>query len=144
MAEKRIELITSMWELRSELEILPPFNRFSDIVNEKIARASTKRIIEKGVKIIRENEKGFQFYIILKGSFAVTQKGKKIGKLGPGEIFGEYSVLSNKLRNATIESMEKSVVFEMSNKDINHILETSPGFQFIINQLLLERHEKIE
>ena len=142
VSEKRIEPIKNMWAKRTEIQKLSPFNRFSDIVNEKIAKASKRLELSAGKIILKENEEDTHFYIIIKGLFKVSQNNVQINTIGPGEVFGEDGSLASKLRNATIEAKEDAIVYEIKNKDIKYILETTPTFHFIINKIIKDRKEE--
>ena len=103
----------SLWQIRSELERNFPFSDFSDHVNDRLAKAGTRLSVEQDEFLIKQGTKSVQFYIILKGRFAVYYNEKKINELGPGNMFGEYATLDHTARNATVKSMEESIVLQI-------------------------------
>lgn len=68
---------------------------------ESMALAVKTQSFAKGDVIIREGEKGDVFYVVTKGSVAVSQKGKVVATLGVSSFFGEKALLSSDTRNAT-------------------------------------------
>jgi CRP-like cAMP-binding protein len=58
---------------------------------------------EEGEVVMAEGEQGFELMMIEDGTAEVTQGGERINVMGPGEFFGELSVLGDgQLRTATV------------------------------------------
>ena len=140
--EQRIDAIEMMWQCRSELEKNYPFSGFSDFVNEKIAKASERKEIPAGVVVIEEGTLKSEFYIIIEGRFEVIQGGNQVNILSAGEMFGEYASLTDRLRNATVKSLDDSVILEISKQDINSIVSSTPTLNFYLHQIMKERKEE--
>lgn len=66
-----------------------------------MALAVNTQCFGPGDVIVREGEKGDVFYVITKGSVAVTKAGKKVVDLGVNSFFGEKALLSSDTRQAT-------------------------------------------
>jgi CRP-like cAMP-binding protein len=59
--------------------------------------------VPEGQAIVKEGEFGNDFFLILTGTAGVTQKGRPVNALGPGDFFGELAVLvRGTTRNATV------------------------------------------
>ncbi len=72
----------------------------------KIAGALNKVTYKKGSKIIKQGNKGMEFYLILRGKVGVEKEEadgsrKFLLNLNVGDYFGEQALLSNEPRNAT-------------------------------------------
>ena len=48
---------------------------------------------------------GREFFLILSGRVAVTQKGRRVNALGPGDFFGELAAMNPGPRNATVTAL---------------------------------------
>jgi CRP-like cAMP-binding protein len=55
-----------------------------------------------GSILIAEGEVGDRFYFIETGEVVVSQPGREIGRLGPGESFGELALVRRIPRTATV------------------------------------------
>jgi len=76
--------------------------------------------------IVKENEPGLNFYIILKGTAQVIKKDvfnmkTTIGTLNPGDSFGEMSFLLGEGRTASIRAINPCFAFEIDSKLINEL-----------------------
>lgn len=101
----------------------------------KITKIST---FEAGTVLIHEGEIGREIYVILEGEVSVTKEGEKIGEevtlatFGPGNIFGEISVITNNPRSATITALAKTTVLLINMSAI----KKDPQAKFIYEKLL--------
>lgn len=82
----------------------------------------------KGQRVICEGEKGETFYVIQKGTAQVTRidetKGQTIlATLGPGDFFGEESLIGNTVRNASVEMLSNGVLMCLEKEDFKNLLE---------------------
>ena len=143
LAENRIGSIKDMWSNRSELEIIPPFDDFADIVNQKIARAAVRLELEKDQILIEQGATGREFYIVLSGSISVLRNGKEINIGTAGDLLGEYGSLGDKIRNATLIAQEPTRVLQLDRDDIVQIVQTTPELNFYLHKLMSERNEQI-
>ena len=78
---------------------------------DKILQELTPRDVEAGEVIIRETEKGDNFYLIESGEAEVvrtdpfTERSTVINQIGKGDSFGEEALIQGGLRNATIRML---------------------------------------
>lgn len=66
-----------------------------------------------GRSIIKENETGLIFFIVLAGLVGVFKGRKKLAELGPGEIFGEMSILGDQRRSADVIAVKPSILISL-------------------------------
>jgi CRP/FNR family cyclic AMP-dependent transcriptional regulator len=62
----------------------------------------TREVEHTGGEIVEEGAKGIGFHLILDGTATVLQHGEVRRTLGPGDYFGEISLIDGKPRSATI------------------------------------------
>jgi CRP-like cAMP-binding protein len=69
---------------------------------EQIATRAHALIFEAGEVIVPEGEEGLGFYFITEGHARVSRSNREVAVLGPGEFFGEVSLLEGTARNASV------------------------------------------
>ncbi|MBN2360454.1 MAG: cyclic nucleotide-binding domain-containing protein [Deltaproteobacteria bacterium] len=79
-----------------------------------------------GQLILREGDVGDEAYIIVRGRCRVfkTIDGRRrvLRDLGPGDVFGETAILTNKPRMASVEAVEHSAVVVVTEEQFNQDL----------------------
>lgn len=91
-------------ELLERLRSVPLFEGLSDReLRDVLART---RVVEHpaGGEIVEEGHGAAGFHLILDGNAAVLRRGEVRSTLGPGEYFGEISLIDGKPRSATVRS----------------------------------------
>ena len=77
-------------------ESLSRFNLFADLGRpqlEAIADPDWERWFSAGERVLRHGMSGGGFYVVLDGEATVQLGGEELGRLRPGEFFGEVSTL---------------------------------------------------
>jgi CRP/FNR family transcriptional regulator, cyclic AMP receptor protein len=89
-------------ELVSTLKRVPLFARLSDRDLKRLANSLSERTFPAGHEIAIEGSEGVGFFVIESGEVSVSRGGEHIRKLGPGDYFGEMSVIDQRPRSATV------------------------------------------
>jgi CRP/FNR family transcriptional regulator, cyclic AMP receptor protein len=103
------------------LQRVPLLASLSDAQLEALAVGSVRRSFPKGRTIVAEGEPSQSLYILLSGRAKVQRsdsEGKEVilAVLGPGECFGEMSLIDEAPRSASVITLE-SCDFMAINKD---------------------------
>jgi CRP-like cAMP-binding protein len=69
---------------------------------EQIAARAHVLLFEDREVIVPEGEEGLGFYFITEGRVRIERSGMEIAALGPGDFFGEVSLIEGTVRNATV------------------------------------------
>lgn len=133
--------------MKNNIKLLKNVSLFSKL-NEKhlttVARLLHEREYKKGETIVKQGERGIGLFIIKSGKVKIEktlQNGKKlnIAEHGPGEFFGELSVLDDKPRTASVIAIEDTVTLAMTHWEFNALLKENPQIALDIIPVLVER-----
>lgn len=84
--------------------------------------AGKQLLCAAGRPVFEQGTPAHQVFYIDQGRVEVTvQEGPhtiRLAELGPGEIFGEMSVLANELRSATVTALEECTITVITRKDL--------------------------
>jgi CRP-like cAMP-binding protein len=79
---------------------------------------------EPGSVIVREGERGKGFFVVTKGTAAVSVEGTHVATLGPGSYFGEMAVIDGGPRTATITATASMFMLELTPTALFRIVDT--------------------
>jgi CRP-like cAMP-binding protein len=116
--------------LKDDLAEFPVFSQASRSELAVIRRHLTPLVLPAGRVLVREGDRGDQFMIIAKGSATVSQGGRIIATLGPGDLVGEMALLDHDgigRRNATVTVTSEAVVYVGSRLEFRGILDAAPS-----------------
>jgi CRP-like cAMP-binding protein len=108
------------------------FAGLSDEELEVLAGCLGRRTFGKGMIIFHKGGFGQTLYIIESGKvriFILSESGQEISVniYGPGEVFGELSLLDGLPRSAGAVTLEKTVTLTLRRDDFLPLLEACPG-----------------
>ncbi len=66
------------------------------------------------------------FFLIVAGSVSVVRDGEELARLGPGEFFGELSLLDRQPRMASVVADEPTTCLALPSWEFPKLLETEP------------------
>ncbi len=130
------------------LSIIKKVPLFKDLKKgeiESILKLTSSKRYYKNNTILSEADKlGSTFYMISKGKVKVSRigdDGKEIvlSILGPGNFFGEMSLIDGLSRSATITSVSDTEVLTMRGKDFNEMLKVYPQVILNLTRVLVAR-----
>lgn len=84
------------------LKRVPLFEGLSGAELKYILGETQEVMYSPGQTIVAEGQPGGRFYLIAEGQAKVTVGGRKRRNLGPGDYFGEMSLLAGGARTATV------------------------------------------
>ncbi len=128
-------------------EFLAGLTLFADLEAqqlEHIAQRVQRRTFALGVTLFHQDMPGTMMYMIETGSVRVISIGRTgqeltLNVLGPGEIFGELSILDGQQRSATAITLVPIVVWLLSQADLNEFMSKYPPVNQAMIQILVER-----
>jgi CRP-like cAMP-binding protein len=82
--------------------------------------------VDTGATLFREGEDGRAMYVVLRGEVEVCKKSQRgtdarVALLGPGDWFGEMSIVDVQPRSATIRALAPSSLLCITTADLDHL-----------------------
>lgn len=85
-----------------------------------------------GHVIARQGEIGTGFFVVVEGTVRVVRDGTELARLGPGEFFGELSVLDGRPRNAMVAAESPTTCLAIASWDFESVLLDNPAVTLAI------------
>jgi CRP/FNR family transcriptional regulator, cyclic AMP receptor protein len=129
-------------EIARRQDALSSVPLFADIPKRhlrSIAKLTAVPSFEPDKIIVKEGTTGSLFFVILEGSAKVLQDGKVIGRLQPGDYFGEISLLDPGPRTATVVASERTICLNLAGADFRDILVSEPKLALSVMRVLARR-----
>jgi CRP/FNR family cyclic AMP-dependent transcriptional regulator len=109
-----------------------------------VARIAEIREVPAGTVLTRTGEPGDEFFLILDGRVEVDVSSRKRVKQGPGEVFGEMSLLDGRPRSATVSAETAARLLVIRRTDFALLLKKVPDLQRQLLVVLSQRVRQAE
>ena len=117
----------------------PLFSACSRKELEAIASIADEIDLPKNKTLIREGERGREFFIILEGQAEVKKGRRSIRTMGPGDFFGEIALIANTPRTATVVAKTPLRALVITDRAFRALMDKMPELQGKVMQVLAER-----
>lgn len=115
---------------------------FASCTAEEIAAITSvaqESFFQPGQIIVTQGTPGQAFYLILAGRVEILRDNTSLGAFGPGDFFGEMSLLDQAPRSATIRAIEQTQCLMLSSWDFKALLERYPSIAVKLLEVLSRR-----
>ena len=128
-------------DLNEHLKSTAVFAGFSDRQISAVLTIASERRYAAGEQIIRRGEEGgVGFYLILEGRTEVRAGEEVLARLGPGEYFGEMSLLlADTPRTADVVALESTSCLVITRWAFKSLLAAHPDMALTIMSELARR-----
>ena len=106
---------------------------------ERIADSTVEVAFTDGHVIARQGEVGTGFFMIASGGARVVRDGQTIATLGPGDFFGELSVLDGRPRVAQVVAIGETTCLALATWDLEAVVKEQPSVAMGLLRGLAER-----
>ena len=110
---------------------------------QEVARLAERVQVAEGEVLAREGRIGREFFLILSGSVAVTQMGRRVNTLGSGDFFGELAAMDPGPRNATVTALTDLDVLIIGPRELSAMSDI-PGFRGALFRSMASRLRILE
>ena len=106
---------------------LPLFAGISAASMSRLAAVVGEQEFGVGHFIVLQGQVGSGLYVIVEGSVRVVRGADELAKLGPGDFFGELSVIDQEPRNASVQAIEPTTCLALASWDLLSLVESDPA-----------------
>ena len=129
LAAKKIETLSS----------IPLFAAFEYSELVKLLDIIEMRTANADYVVIYQGDLGDAMYVLLRGSAGVYKREQLINELGPGEFFGELSLIDDVPRSATVAALTPLVFLMLDRPRFFAYLDSNPKAAVKIYRAFLKR-----
>jgi len=123
-------------------ELLRKVNLFSGLDDrelESLAEEFNERRFSEGDRIALEGEGGLMFFVVDSGEASVEVHGNEVGRLGPGEAFGEIALIDRRPRTATVTALSDLTTFGLPVFVFRPYVEARPELAWKLLEAMADR-----
>jgi CRP-like cAMP-binding protein len=98
---------------------------------DRLERLAHRRHYDPGDTIIQEGQGGIAFFVLTSGQAVVTRNDKdgraqELRRVGPGGVFGEMALFTDRPRSATIKAVEPTECLALHRLEFLEELRRNP------------------
>ncbi|HZH04025.1 MAG TPA: cyclic nucleotide-binding domain-containing protein [Myxococcaceae bacterium] len=136
VAQRRLE------ELLASVDL---FATLSKAESAALAAQVVPRSFGTGERIVEAGQPGQTFYLVASGEVVVHvgNTEQELKRLGPGNYFGEMSLLTGEPRTATVTAAEDSVLLELNREVMARLFNSHPRFAKQVSALVAKRRNEM-
>jgi CRP/FNR family transcriptional regulator, cyclic AMP receptor protein len=110
-------------------ELLGACPLFSGVTGDDLAAIATRAVevdFAADHVIARQGEIGTGFFVIVEGQVRVVRDGQELARLGPGDFFGEMSVIDGLPRVAQVATTSDSRCLALASWEFERLIVDHP------------------
>ena len=124
-------------------DVLSSVDLFQGLSKRELQRlmASAKELaFEAGDTIVAEGDEDGRFYLLIEGDARIVKGRRTLAVLGPGDYFGEISLIDGEPRSATVVAESPIRALTLARWNFKPLLDEQPA---ITRKLLLEMCRRV-
>jgi len=135
---QRIQLSLVLRELLGEIE--------ADTLLELQSRLVWQQL-SHGEVLFHQDDPGDAAYIIVNGRLHISVRlsdgsDRSVDESGPGDIVGEFALLTNDVRSATVKAIRETNLVKLTPQVFTDLIERFPQAMIRISRIIIERHKQ--
>ena len=100
--------------------------------------------VAAGRELIRQDEPGREFFVVVDGEAEVRRDGAVIAVRGPGTFFGEMSLLLHRPRSASVVAKTAMTIDVIDRQDFRRLLEEYPDLHAPLLEATAQRLAELD
>jgi len=94
--------------------------------------------------IVNKGDVGDAMYVILDGEVKVHEGLHIFGQLSKGECFGEYALIDDETRSASVTAIAETKVAKIDRQHFLDLMENDKGFAQGVLSVMIKRHRELD
>lgn len=130
-----------------EIELLHRIPLFATLPNKDLrflAKVAHDMTYEAGTHLTSEQEIGVTFFVVVEGEAEVLVGGRPRRRLGPGDYFGEMSIIDRSPRSAEVIASTPLRCLVFTQWEFRPFLKEHPDVAWAILEVLVRRLREVE
>ena len=132
--DSKVDLIASV----------PLFEGLSRSELAEVAKLMDEVDVPAGHVLMNQGDIGRQMFVVARGRVAVERNGQKINELGPGGAIGEMALISEGPRNATVWTMQPSLLLVADHRGFHSLMDVSPTIRLRVFEGLANKIRSLD
>lgn len=116
----------------AKVELIKRVPLFSELgrreLNE-VAGIADEIDLREGTELTKEGSPGREFFVLIDGTADVKKGSRRVNRLGPGDFFGEISLIRRTARTATVLASSPVRALVITDRSFASLLERVPQLQ---------------
>ena len=110
---------------------------------KQVLRTALESHFAPGETVVREGDPATKLYLIVSGHATVGQGGTMVGRMGPGDFFGELALIEEHGRTATVVAEDELDCLLISAWEFKASLEEHPQMALpMLNAIIARLHRR--
>ena len=136
-------------DLLTWLPSIPIFGGLEEKTLKRIIKLMGQHHFEIDEEICKQGEAGRAMFLVREGEVVVcrdNEEGRrmKMIRMGPGEFFGEMTLIDIQKRSATVLAQKPSMLFSLSNRDLYTLYqEDVAGYVMVLQNICRELSRRL-
>ena len=122
-----------------DLVAVPLFESLDEPELQELASRFEAKDVSEGIQLIGEGAPGYSFFILVDGTATVTAGSDEVGRLGPGDFFGEMAILGDGRRQATVTTSSAARVLVLFGAEFRQLEQDHPDIAGKIESAMRDR-----
>jgi CRP/FNR family transcriptional regulator, cyclic AMP receptor protein len=118
---------------------VPLFAECSKKELAEVAGIADEIDLREGKELTTQGKPGREFFVLVDGSADVKKGGRRINQLGPGDFFGEISLVKQSPRTATVVATSPVRALVITDRSFRSLLQHQPEIQGKVMSALAAR-----
>jgi len=136
-------------ELKAFLVATPFFGGLVDASLDILVPMLAERSLDAGATVVAEGEPGRSMFIVRSGALVVSKRGEsghaiRVAGLGPGDFFGEMTLIEPQNRSASVVAESATVLYELTARSLYTYYKTDiHGYVIVLQNINRELSRRL-
>jgi CRP-like cAMP-binding protein len=118
---------------------VPLFAECSRKELNEVAGIADEIDLREGKELTTQGKPGREFFVLVEGSADVKKSNRRVNQLGPGDFFGEISLVKQTPRTATVVATAPVRALVITDRSFRSLMEHQPQIQSKVMSALAAR-----